>query len=166
MVLVHNGTIYNYKEIMRELQGHVFSSWDKTRNSLNDSEVIVHLLEEEIEKTGGNVIEAVGKTCRQLSRNSRNQFLFAFIHLSEPDRIYVVSGKDFESKRKVAVAFKEGLGSLFASYRDKGIGNRKPIRFEALRSFINPKLDKVEVLDYDTLAVLTNKSYQLFPLIG
>ena len=166
IVLVHNGTIYNYREIMHELQGHSFSSWDTTSNSLNDSEVIVHLLEEEIRKTEGKVTEAVRNTYQRLSGNSRNQFLFAFIHLSEPEKIYVVSGKDFEGKRKVAVAFKDGFGSMFASYRDKGIGNREPIKFEALRSFVNPKLDKVEVLGYDTLAVLTKESYHLTPLTG
>lgn len=166
IILVHNGTIYNHKEIKRELRGHVLSSWDTTSNSMNDSEVIVHLLEEEIKKTEGKVTEAIRKTCQKLSRNPRNQFLFAFIYINEPDRIYVVSGRDFEGKRKVAVAFKDGFGSLFASYRDKGIGNREPIKFEALRSFVNPKLDRIEVLDYDMLAVLTNKSYQLVPLIG
>jgi len=163
-ILVHNGTIYDYKEIMHELPGHSFSSWDTKSNSLNDSEVIVHLLEDEIRKTEGKVTEAVRNTYQRLSRNSRNQFLFAFIHLSEPDKIYVVSGKDDKSKRKVAVAFKDGFGAMFASYRDEGIGNREPIRFEALKSFVNPKLDKVEVLDYDTLAVLTSKSYELIPL--
>jgi glutamine phosphoribosylpyrophosphate amidotransferase len=166
IVLVHNGTIYDYREIMRELKRHNFSSLDKASNSLNDSEVIVHLLEKEIERNDENIAEAVRKTCQRLSRNPRNQFLFAFIYLDELAKIYVVSGRDFERKRKVAVAFKKGFGSLFASYRDKGIGSRKPLKFEALRSFVNPELDKVEVLDYDILSILTNESYQLISLIG
>jgi len=164
IALVDNGTIYNYMEIMRELRGHAFSSLEKRSNSLNDSEIIVHLLEEEIKKTEGNLTEAVKGTCQRLSTNSKNQFLFSFIHTDEPTKIYLVSGRDFEDKRKTAVAFKEGFGSMFASYRDKGIGNRKPIKFEALRSFVNPKLDGAEVLDYDTLAVLTSESYQIIPL--
>jgi glucosamine 6-phosphate synthetase-like amidotransferase/phosphosugar isomerase protein len=163
-ILVHNGMISDYKEIMHELKGHSFSSWDKTSNSLNDSEVIVHLLAEEIRRTEGNTTNAVRKTCQRLSKNPKNQFLFAFIHVNEPSKIYVVSGKDSQSKRKVAVAHKDGFGSMFASYRDKGIGNQEPIKFEALKSFVNPKLDKVEVLDYDTLAVLTSESYQLIAL--
>jgi len=166
IVLVHNGTIYDYKEIMRELKRHNFSSLDKASNSLNDSEVIVHLLEEEIGKNEGNMVEAVRKTYQRLSEDPKNQFLFAFIHLNEPAKIYVVSGKDYESTRKVAVAFKDGFGSLFASYRDQGIGNREPIKFEALKSFVNPRVDKVKVLDYNTLAVLTKESYQLIPLRG
>lgn len=165
IVLVHNGTIYSCMDIIRELREHDFSSWDRASNNLNDSEVIVHLLEEESKKAEGNVIQAVRKTCKRLSLNSKNQFLFAFIHTDELPKIYVISGRDFESKRKVAVAFKDGFGSMFASFRDKGIGNRGPIKFEALRSFVNPELDNVEVLDYDTLAVLTSESYQLIPLI-
>jgi glutamine phosphoribosylpyrophosphate amidotransferase len=164
ITLVHNGTIYNYKKIKRELQGHVFSSWDTTSNSMNDSEVIVHLLEEEIGKTEENVIDAARKTCKRLSENPKNQFLFAFIHLSQPDKIYVVSGKDFQNKRKVAVTHKDGFGSVFVSYRDKGIGNKEPIKSEALRGFVNPEADNVKVLDYDTLAVLTKESYKLIPL--
>jgi glucosamine 6-phosphate synthetase-like amidotransferase/phosphosugar isomerase protein len=166
IALVHNGTIYDYREIMRGLKRHNFSSLDKASNRLNDSEVIVHLLEEEIEKSDGNIVEAIRKTYQRLSENPKNQFLFAFIHLNEPGKIHVVSGKDYESKRKVVVAFKDGFGSLFASYRNKGIGNRKPLKFEALRSFVNPRLDKVEVLDYDTLAVLTEECYHLTPLTG
>jgi len=164
IALVHNGTIYNCREIMRELRGHTFSSLENKSNSLNDSEIIVHVLEEKIKKTEGNLTEAVKGTYQRLSTNSKNQFLFAFIHTDEPERIYVVSGKDFEDKRKVVVAFKEGFGSMFASYRDKGIGNREPIKFEALRSFVNLELDKVEVLHYDTLAVLNSESYHIIPL--
>jgi len=164
IILVHNGAIFNYEEIRRQLGSHIFSSWDKANNSLNDSEVIVHLLEEETKRTNGSILEAVGKTCQKLSNNLKNVFLFAFIHVDEPARVYIVSGKDFQNKRKVAIAFKKGFGSLFASYRDKGIGKREPIKFEALRSLVNPKLDKVEVLNYDTLAVLTSESYQLIPL--
>lgn len=166
IVLVHNGTIYSHTEIMHELPRHAFSSWDKTSNSLNDSEVIVHLLEEETEKTEGNVIEAIRKTFQRLSSNSENQFLFAFINVNQPGEIYVVSGKDFESERKVAIAFKEGFGSMFASYRDKGIGNREPIKFKALTTFVNPKWDRIEVLDYDTLAVLASDSCQLIRIKG
>jgi glucosamine 6-phosphate synthetase-like amidotransferase/phosphosugar isomerase protein len=166
IILIHNGTIQDYREIKHELHGHDFSSLDATGNELNDSEVIVHLLEEKVKKAEGKIIEAIKRTCQRLSRNPRNQFLFAFIHVNEPEKIYVVSGKDFQNKRKVAVAHKDGFGSVFASYRDQGVGNREPIKFEALRGFVNPEVDNAQVLDYDTLAVLTNKSYQLIPLIG
>jgi len=160
IALVHNGTIHDYKEIVCELQGHEFSSFDKKVNNLNDSEVIVHLLEEEIGKVKGNVTEAVRKTCERLSNNPKNQFLFAFIHLKEPSKVYVVSGRDFENKRKIVVAHKKGFGSVFASYRDKGIDGREPIKFEAVKTFINLSKDKLEILPYDTLAILTKKGYE------
>jgi len=160
IVLVHNGTIYNYKEIWCELQGHEFSSFDKEINNLNDSEVIVHLLEEEIEKADGNVIEAVRKTCKRLSENSKNQFLFAFIHLKEPSKVFVVSGRDYENKRKVVVACRDGFGSVFASYREKGIDGREPIKFEALKPYVDFEKDKFEILDYYALAILTKEGYQ------
>jgi glucosamine 6-phosphate synthetase-like amidotransferase/phosphosugar isomerase protein len=154
IILVHNGTIHNYQEIVCELQGHKFSSFDKKINNLNDSEVIVHLLEEEMGKEKGNVTEAVRKTCERLSKNSKNQFLFAFIHLREPSRVYVVSGKDWEQKRKVVVASRTGFGSIFASYRDNGI------KFETVKRYVNLEEDRFEVLSYDTLAILTKHDFQ------
>jgi len=160
IVLVHNGTIYNYQEIVCELEGHEFSSFDKKINTLNDSEVIVHLLEEEIGKAEGNLAEAVRKTCERLSENPKNQFLFAFIHLREPSKVYVVSGRDYENKRKVVVAYKTGFGSIFASYRDYRINGCKPLKFEAVKSYVNFEQDKFEVLNYDTLAILTKHDYR------
>jgi len=159
IVLVHNGAIYNYQEILCELHSHEFSSFDEKSNALNDSEVIVHLLEEEISKTKGNVIEAVRKTCMRLSENPKNQFLFAFIYLGEPSRVYIVSGRDFEKKRKVVVAHKKGCGSIFASYREYGIDCCKPIKLEAIKPYINLEKDKFEILDYDTVAILTKDGY-------
>jgi glucosamine 6-phosphate synthetase-like amidotransferase/phosphosugar isomerase protein len=156
MILVHNGTIYDYQEIMDKLRGHEFSSFDERTNRLNDSEVIVHLLEEEIGGTGGNVPEAVIRTCTNLSKNPKNQFLFAFVYLDEPSKVYVVSGRDYEKKRKVAVAHRNGFGSVFASYRDKGIDGREPIKLEALKPYISFSRDEFEVLEYDTIAILGN----------
>jgi glucosamine 6-phosphate synthetase-like amidotransferase/phosphosugar isomerase protein len=164
IVLVHNGTIYNYKEILCELQGHEFSSFDKEISNLNDSEVIVHLLEEEISKTKGNVTEAVRKTCEHLSENPKNQFLFAFIHLKEPLKVYVVSGRDYEKKRKVVIAHRRGFGAIFASYRDYGINGYKPIKFEAFKPYIDFEKDKFDILDYDTTAILTKYGYRCLKL--
>jgi len=163
-ILVHNGTIYNYDEIFCELHGHQFSSLDKSSNRLNDSEVIVHLLEQEIDKAKGDIIEGIKKTCRRLAENPKNQFLFAFIHLNEQSKVYVVSGKDYEDKRKVAVAYKQGFGSVFASYRDKGINKHEPVKFEALKPHINFESDQFEILNYGTAAILTKTDYHCFKL--
>lgn len=162
-VLVHNGTIQNWKEIACELLGHEFSSWEDS-SKISDSEVIVHLLEQEIDKAKGNIIEGIKKTCRRLAENPENQFLFAFIHLNEQSKVYVVSGKDYEDKRKIVVAYKEGFGSVFASYRDKGINKHEPIKFEALKPYINLESDQFEILNYDSVAILTKTDYQYLKL--
>lgn len=165
IALVHNGTIYDYEKICSELSPHhEFSSYDGVRGVFNDSEVIVHLLEEEIAGSKGNLVEAVRKTCYRLSRNPRNQFLFGFVRVREPSRIYVVSGRDFEDRRKVVVAHRDGFGSVFASYRDRGIDGREPIRFEALKPYVDFERDRFEVLDYDTVAILTKDGYRCLRL--
>jgi len=97
-------------------------------------------------------------------QNPKNQFLFAFICLKEPSKIYVVSGRDYEGKRRVVVAYKGGFGSVFASYRDKGIDKLEPRKFEALKAYINFEDDKFEILDYDTVAILTKSSYRCLKL--
>jgi asparagine synthase (glutamine-hydrolysing) len=58
LVLEHNGEIYNYKEIRKQLQGrHEFTT-------TTDSEVIVHLLEENIAKS--SLLGAIKKTVAEL----------------------------------------------------------------------------------------------------
>jgi len=56
-ILEHNGEIYNYKELRQRLspENHSFTT-------ATDSEVIVHLLEDQYEKSQGNLIEAIKKT--------------------------------------------------------------------------------------------------------
>jgi len=70
--VVHNGIIENYKELKEELvsRGHNFKS--KT-----DTEVIVHLIEENYE---GDLLQAVLKTVRKL----KGSFAFAAITSNEP----------------------------------------------------------------------------------
>lgn len=165
IVLVHNGTVNDYREIWSELGGHEFSSFDKERNNINDSEVIVYLLEEHLVESKGDVTEAVRKTCRRLSRKYLNQFLFAFLYIAQPSRIYVVSRREYAGKRKVVVAHKEGLGLVFASYRDLGIDGRWPLRIEAIEPFVNIEEDDVRILPYDTLAVLTSDGYDVSVLL-
>ncbi len=157
IALIHNGVIYNYEEIWRELPHHEFSSFDEELNKINDSEVIVHLLEEEIAKSSRDIAGAVSKTCERLSRDPRNSYLFAFLFLSQAAKIYAVSGRG--DRRKIVVANKRGFGSIFASYRDYGIEGREALGFEAIKPYINLDQDKFEVLPFDTLAILTKDDY-------
>lgn len=59
-ILEHNGEIYNYKELRKKLSEH------HKFNTQTDSEVIVHLLEDQYQKTNGDLIEAIKITVSQL----------------------------------------------------------------------------------------------------
>jgi glucosamine--fructose-6-phosphate aminotransferase (isomerizing) len=75
IALVVNGIIENFMMLKDELEarGHIF-------RSLTDSEVIVHLIEENIDK---GLIEAVKLTVKQLTGN----FAFAAVRIGENNRI-------------------------------------------------------------------------------
>jgi len=161
IALVHNGAVNDYREIWGELGGHVFSSFDERLGMVNDSEVIVHLLEDDVVESRGDVVEAVRETYKRLVRNPLNQLLFAFVCVAEPSKVYVVSGREWEGKRKVLVAYRKGFGSVFASYRDVGIDGCEPLGFGAVKPFVVVERDDVEVLPYDTLAVLSEDGYEV-----
>ncbi len=57
--LLHNGEIYNYKELRKKLVNHNFLTD-------TDSEVIIHLLEEEYTKNNGNFLNSIKKSIEQL----------------------------------------------------------------------------------------------------
>ncbi|MCS7120176.1 MAG: glutamine--fructose-6-phosphate transaminase (isomerizing) [Nitrososphaerota archaeon] len=77
IAVVHNGIIENFVELKSELEnlGHRFKS--KT-----DTEVIPHLIEENIKK-GMSLTNAVGETVRRL----KGSYAIAVISTLEPDRI-------------------------------------------------------------------------------
>ncbi|MFQ6081503.1 MAG: glutamine--fructose-6-phosphate transaminase (isomerizing) [Candidatus Bathyarchaeia archaeon] len=77
IAVVHNGIIENFAELRRELeeQGHVFRS--KT-----DSEVIPHLIEEEL-KRGSTYVEAVREAINRLE----GSYAVAILSAEEPGKI-------------------------------------------------------------------------------
>ena len=77
VAVVHNGVIENYLELKRELQdrGHHFTS-------RTDTEVIPHLIEEELEN-GKSLYEAVLETVRRL----KGSYAIAVISTGNPDVI-------------------------------------------------------------------------------
>ena len=79
IALVHNGIIENYAELRRELlqKGHKFTSQ-------TDTEVIVHLIEEEL-KNSSNFFEAFLKAVKKL----HGSYAIAVITLYQPDTIFV-----------------------------------------------------------------------------
>jgi len=77
IAVVHNGIIENFAELKSELEelGHVFRS--KT-----DTEVIAHLIEEQL-KTGSSFVDAVRETVKRL----KGSYAIAVISTKEPDKI-------------------------------------------------------------------------------
>lgn len=80
IALVHNGIIENFAELKKELleKGHAFESD-------TDTEVIAHLIEEEL-KSSGSFEEALRKALLRL----KGSFALGVIYTEEPDRIYFV----------------------------------------------------------------------------
>ncbi len=80
IALVHNGIIENFIELKEELtkKGHTFESD-------TDSEVIAHLIEEEL-KSSGSFEEALRKALLKL----KGSFALGIVYTEEPDRLYFV----------------------------------------------------------------------------
>ncbi|NJE61380.1 glutamine--fructose-6-phosphate transaminase (isomerizing) [Thermococcus sp. 21S7] len=80
IALVHNGIIENYRELREELlkRGHRF-------DSDTDTEVIAHLIEEEL-KSGGSFEDAMRRALLRL----KGSFALGIIYAEEPDRLYFV----------------------------------------------------------------------------
>ncbi|ASJ04690.1 glutamine--fructose-6-phosphate transaminase (isomerizing) [Thermococcus barossii] len=80
IALVHNGIIENYRELREELlrRGHHF-------DSDTDTEVIAHLIEEEL-KSSGSFEEAMRRALLRL----KGSFALGIVYTGEPDRLYFV----------------------------------------------------------------------------
>ncbi|UCE16782.1 MAG: glutamine--fructose-6-phosphate transaminase (isomerizing) [Candidatus Bathyarchaeota archaeon] len=91
IAVVHNGIIENFTELKKELEdlGHIFKS--KT-----DTEVIPHLIEENIKK-GLPFIEATRETINRLE----GSYAIAVVYVKEPDKIVCVQK---ESSLTIGVA--------------------------------------------------------------
>jgi glucosamine--fructose-6-phosphate aminotransferase (isomerizing) len=81
VAVVHNGIIENYEELRRELQkrGHMFKSE-------TDTEVIVHLLEEELK--GSTFAEAARRTCKRFS----GRYAFLALHTGSHELVAARTG--------------------------------------------------------------------------
>jgi glucosamine--fructose-6-phosphate aminotransferase (isomerizing) len=82
IMVVHNGIIENYIELKKTLQknGHNFSSE-------TDSEVIAHLMEEELEKSDQN-LSVINAFKRVLSK-IEGSYAITLIHSEEPETIFL-----------------------------------------------------------------------------
>ncbi len=78
IVVVHNGIVENYMSLKKKLreEGHTFSTE-------TDTEVIAHLVENQVKNRGTSLEDAVRKTVQQLS----GVFALAIISADEPNKI-------------------------------------------------------------------------------
>lgn len=78
--LVHNGIIENYVELKERLvkQGHLFTSE-------TDTEVVAHLIEEQLKKEGANFETAFAQALKEL----RGTYGIAVVSVSEPEKLFV-----------------------------------------------------------------------------
>ncbi len=79
LAIVHNGIIENYQELRDQLKATGFEFTSQT-----DTEVVVHLIEQEYRRTGV-LIEAVRAAIGQL----RGAYALAVMHADEPDHLVV-----------------------------------------------------------------------------
>jgi glucosamine--fructose-6-phosphate aminotransferase (isomerizing) len=77
VAIVHNGIIENYRELRHELE-----SAGRTMESETDTELIAHLIDQEL-AGGRELLDAVRRACARLV----GSYAFGAISLSEPDRI-------------------------------------------------------------------------------
>ena len=129
LAIAHNGIIENFWELKNELidRGHKFIS--KT-----DSEVIAHLIEEEI-KAGYPLVKSVMRAVKQLE----GSYAITVISLTEPDKIVCVR--------------KESPLLL-------GIGEDSCFCASDIPAFL-PLTRKVVVINNGELAVLWNNKYEI-----
>lgn len=133
IAVVHNGIIENFSEIREELaaRGHDLTSE-------TDSEVIAHLIEEEMEQ---NPAQGLHNAVRAALRLLEGTFSIAVISSLEPDKIVV-------ARYKSPLVLGLGDGELFAA--------------SDIPAFLNDTKRVVLMNDGDTAILRANGAYQLF----
>jgi len=129
VAVVHNGIIENFAELQTELQerGHVFKS--KT-----DTEVIAHLLEEQLEN-GLSFVDAARETIKQLE----GSYAIAAISVNEPN--------------KIICARKESPLVL-------GVGENSIYVASDIPAFL-PKTNRSVIIQDGELVILNNAGYEI-----
>ena len=82
LAIVHNGIIENYQDLRTQLTayGHAFSSE-------TDTEVVAHLIEDELKCADGDLLTAIRKAVQRL----RGAYALGIVSQDHPDRIYAVN---------------------------------------------------------------------------
>ncbi|HEY9869788.1 MAG TPA: glutamine--fructose-6-phosphate transaminase (isomerizing) [Candidatus Obscuribacterales bacterium] len=82
LAIVHNGIIENYQRLREELTagGHTFVSD-------TDTEVVAHLIEDELRSTGGDMLSAIQRSVRRL----KGAYALGVVSQKHPAKIYAVN---------------------------------------------------------------------------
>jgi len=87
LALMHNGTIYNYREHWERLREvHPFKSYVEEIDAITDSEVAVHMLSDALAE-GKSMVEAFREVTPQLTGG----FLLAAITPDEPETVWIAN---------------------------------------------------------------------------
>jgi glucosamine--fructose-6-phosphate aminotransferase (isomerizing) len=87
IALMHNGTIYNYKEHwMRLRENHLFTSYVGEIDTITDSEITVHMIDDSI-KEGKSILDAL----RDVAPKLTGGFLLALITPDDPEAIWIAN---------------------------------------------------------------------------
>ncbi|MBS7631178.1 hypothetical protein KEJ47_06345 [Candidatus Bathyarchaeota archaeon] len=87
LCLMHNGNIANFKQHWDHLkERHPFSSYERGIDAITDSEVVVHMIEEQMDKG-----LKVGEALRKIAPKLTGSFLLACITVEEPDTVWIAN---------------------------------------------------------------------------
>jgi glucosamine 6-phosphate synthetase-like amidotransferase/phosphosugar isomerase protein len=173
IALMHNGNISNFKEHWKNLRkNHIFTSYSEEVDTITDSEIAVHMLNDEIFK-GKNIEEAFRSIAPQLA----GSFLLLAISKDEPETIYIANWYQpcfvgvgdnevmFCSSKRGFNAVKEDINRLFEPPKNSIITlNRDGLKISPLdkrRKVPEMNLDKNKLADL-IIETLQEKKYSDF----
>lgn len=132
LALVHNGILENYQELKIELlqKGHNFCSE-------TDSEVILHIIQDEIEKTS-NIFQAIQNVVPRF----KGAYAVGIMSTEEPDAIYIV-----KQGSPIALGFGNNE-NLFASDALPLVGYTNKIIFLEDGEIAKVRADSIKIWDF------------------
>lgn len=182
--LMHNGVITNYEEHWRRLEkNHVFQSLVEELNYITDSEVAIHMLNDEM-KEGKNLADALRSTANRLT----GMVLLGAVTINEPNTVYIANwnqpcylgvgdGESMFASSRVGFSHLKDAFNVFRAPSNSLIkltpGDAQITKLDTQRSFPDLNLDiavfeghvkrllgeKGELDSYDLLIPLLRKGY-------
>ncbi len=87
IALMHNGTIYNYKEHwLRLRENHLFTSYVEEIDAITDSEIAVHMISDSLQE-GKSILDSF----RDITPKLTGGFLLSLISPSDPEAVWIAN---------------------------------------------------------------------------